>query len=200
MARAMVGLRAEGLGYLSKQYRAEPLISGRNSYMFISLDVGGEHAGSTADRSPIQARGGARRRGGGDPRPGRCGSDWDCALGTALSQAPSSRAFSADASDSTTFKQLFPDYLRRTREEDAMVARQNRQAHTPACNDNGPVLILCRATPEPRSPILRVASLLAGVVSVSYMAEGVLLIAPSKTPVRSVPARVARASSASQDT
>ena len=57
-----------------------------------------------------------------------------------------------------------------------MVARQNRQAHTPACNDNGPVLILCRATPEPHSTILRVASLLAGVVSVSYVAEGVLLI------------------------
>ena len=61
-----------------------------------------------------------------------------------------------------------------------MVARQNRQAHTPACNDNGPVLILCRATPEPHSTILRVASLLAGVVSVSYVAEGVLLIEPAR--------------------
>ena len=80
-----------------------------------------------------------------------------------------------------------------------MVARQNRRALKPACNDNGPVLILCRATPEPRSPILRVASLLAGVVSVSYVVEGVLLIAPGKTPVRSVPARVARAASAAED-
>ena len=66
-----------------------------------------------------------------------------------------------------------------------MVARQNRRAHKPACNDNGPVLILCRATPEPRSTILGVASLLTGVVSVSYVAEGVLLIAPGKTPVLS---------------
>ena len=80
-----------------------------------------------------------------------------------------------------------------------MVARQNRRALKPACNDNGPVLILCRATPEPRSPILRVASLLAGVVSVSYVAEGVLLIAPGKMRVRSVPARVACASSAAED-
>ena len=66
-----------------------------------------------------------------------------------------------------------------------MVARQNRQAHTPACNDNGPVLILCRATPEPRSPILRVASLLAGVVSVSYVAEvsyGLRLKGPEGIP------------------
>src|SRR5689334_2534395 len=122
--------------------------------MLISLDGGGEHAGSPADRSPVQARGGARRRGGGDPRLSRCGSDWDCALGTALSQAPSSWASRADASDSTTFKQLFPDYLRRTREEDAMVARQNRQAHKPACNDNGPVLILCRATTDLLTTIL----------------------------------------------
>ena len=80
-----------------------------------------------------------------------------------------------------------------------MVAQQNQRAHTPACNDNGPVLILCRATPEPRSPILRVASLLAGVVSVSYVAEGVLLITPGKTPVRSMPVRVACASSAAAE-
>ncbi len=66
-----------------------------------------------------------------------------------------------------------------------MVARQNQRAFKPACNDNGPVSILCRATPEPRTTILRVASLLTGVVSVSYVVEGVLLTAPGKTPVLS---------------
>ncbi len=83
---------------------------------------------------------------------------------------------------SQLFCNFFPTTPANTREEDAMVAPQNRRAHKPACNENGSVSILCRKTKEPRASILRVASALAGAVSVSYVVDGVLLIAPARNP------------------
>jgi hypothetical protein len=63
-------------------------------------------------------------------------------------------------------------------EEDAMCARQTQTRATAACNDNGIFPVLRRRTPRPVSNILRIAFDLGGPITMSYVAGGVLIIAP----------------------
>jgi hypothetical protein len=59
-----------------------------------------------------------------------------------------------------------------------MCARQPQTRATAACNDNGIFPVLRWGTARPASNILRIASDFAGSISMSYVAGGVLIIAP----------------------
>jgi hypothetical protein len=63
------------------------------------------------------------------------------------------------------------------REEDAMLAQQLEARHAPACNDNGVFAPRLRAEPL---DILKVAAELSGWTSVTYAADGVLMIASGR--------------------
>lgn len=57
-----------------------------------------------------------------------------------------------------------------------MLAQRRPSHHTPACNDNGPFSAIRSNATAPLSNIVRIATQVAGPVTVSYMAEGVLII------------------------
>ena len=60
-----------------------------------------------------------------------------------------------------------------------MLARQLEARHSPACNDNGQFAPRRRAEPL---NILKIAAELSGWISVSYVADGVLMISPGREP------------------
>ena len=57
-----------------------------------------------------------------------------------------------------------------------MLARRRPSHHTPACNDNGPFSAVRSNATAPLVNIIRVATDTAGPITVSYVAEGVLII------------------------
>ena len=63
-----------------------------------------------------------------------------------------------------------------------MRARPNQPCRTIACNDNGPITMIGRDATGRRAAILRAASAVGGMVVVSYVVDGVLLITPAKHP------------------
>ena len=62
-----------------------------------------------------------------------------------------------------------------------MLARQLEAQPFPACNDNGEFALHRRAAPL---NILKVATELSGWISVSYVADGVLMICSGREPVK----------------
>ena len=66
------------------------------------------------------------------------------------------------------------------REEDAMLAQQLEARHSPACNDNGEFAPRRRAAPL---DILKVATKLSGWMSLTYLADGVLMISSGREHV-----------------
>ncbi len=60
-----------------------------------------------------------------------------------------------------------------------MLPRRSPSHYTPACNDNGPFSAIRSNATAPRSDIVRIATQVAGPLTLSYVADGVLIITGS---------------------